>query len=153
MSDTVTIGLCDVDTIRDHAADLLEAHWGEVAQYKHLMVLKPDWHRYYEAEEKGMLLAISVGVPGNPMVGYSVSFIGSHMHYRDLVVATNDVLFLHEGWRTSGVGPRLIVATEAEAAERGAKLMLWHAKPDTALDSIMPRMGYSVIDIVHSKEL
>ena len=129
----IVISRCDVDTVRDLATELLAEHWEEVAKYKHLMVLKPDWHRYYEIEEKGMLMALSVEIEGHGMIGYSASFIGPHIHYSDLMVATNDVLFLHKDWRKGGVGPRLILATEAEARERAAKLMLWHATPDTAL--------------------
>jgi hypothetical protein len=31
--------------------------------------------------------------------------------------------------------------------------MLWHAKDQTSLAKIMPRMGYVVQDIIYSKEI
>jgi GNAT superfamily N-acetyltransferase len=86
-------------------------------------------------------------------VGYSVSFVGPHIHYADLVVANNDVLFLREDLRPSSIGLRLLKETERAARANGARLMLWHAKEHTALAKIMPRMGYGVQDIIYSKEI
>jgi hypothetical protein len=87
------------------------------------------------------------------IVGYSLNFIGPHFHYSDLVVCNNDVLFLRNDLRPSTVGLRLIRETERVAKTRGARLMLWHAKDQTSLAKIMPRMGYVVQDIIYSKEI
>lgn len=132
---------------------LLAAHWDEVAKNKKVMVLKPDRNRYEELERNGALLCLAALDPDGEIVGYSVCFIGPHIHYADLRVANNDVLFLREDLRPSTVGLRLIRETEKVARARGAQLMLWHAKQGTTLDKIMPRMGYGVQDIIYSKEI
>jgi GNAT superfamily N-acetyltransferase len=117
------------------------------------MVLKPDLDRYAQMEADGALMCLAVVDPDNAIVGYSVNFVGPHLHYADLIVCNNDLLFLREDLRASKVGMRLMRETERAAAERGARLMLWHAKEGTALASILPRMGYGVQDIIFSKEL
>lgn len=132
---------------------LFEAHWQEIALNKQVMVLKPDLERYAQAEEAGALMCLAVVDPDGEVVGYSVNFIGPHLHYADLVVCNNDLLFLREDLRASRIGLRLIQQTEQIAAERGAQLMLWHAKEGTALAKLMPRMGYGVQDIIFSKEI
>lgn len=131
---------------------LLAEHWDEVAKNKHLMVLKPDHETYRKVEREGNLLILCAYRNGS-VVGYSCSFIYPHMHYSDLSVCSNDVLFVHKDHRNSPVGLQLIRKTEKVGSARGARLMLWHAKPETPLDKIMQRMRYGVQDIIYSKEI
>lgn len=132
---------------------LLSAHWHEIARNKQVMVLKPDRARYEALEAQGALLCLAAIDPDGDIVGYSVSFVGPHIHYADLQVCNNDVLFLREDLRASPIGLRLIKETERAAKARGARLMLWHAKENTPLATIMPRMKYGVQDIIFSKEI
>lgn len=157
---TVELRLLRVDDVRGRmdAEALLEAHWEEVALNKRVMKLDPHWKRYYALEEQGMLMIIGLfAVQRRPrvetLVGYSVNFITEHMHYAGLRLCQNDLLFVHREWRRGRHGLQLILATEQLGKERGAQLMLWHAKQGTALDALLPRMGYGVQDIIYSKEL
>ena len=109
----------------DRMAELLHAHWDEVAKNKQVMVLKPDRERYAYLDEHGGLLCLWALDADGEIVGYSVNFIGPHIHYADLTVANNDVLFLREDLRPSTLGLRLIRETERAAKARGAQLMLW----------------------------
>lgn len=136
----------------DQVGELLHEHWLELAKNKTLMVLKPDAARYRAMEQVGMVLALGA-FDGDAMVGYSVNFVSQHLHYADLVYAHNDVLFIAQSHRLGRAGYRLIQATEQLAKARGARMLVWHAKQDTPLDSLMPRLGYGVQDILYSKEL
>lgn len=137
----------------DEMWNLLVAHWTEVAKNKQVMVLKPDMAKYLQLDAQGALLCLAAIDPDGEIVGYSVCFIGPHIHYADLIVCNNDILFLRDDLRPSRLGLRLMKETERLAAERGARLMLWHAKEETALAKILPRMGYGVQDIIFSKQL
>ena len=132
--------------------ELLKQHWHEVAKNKGIMILKPDTPRYLAMEKANMLLILAAYEHGQ-MVGYSLNIVGNHLHYADLVYAHNDLLFLHKDYRNTPIGLKLIRQTEKAAKERGARLMLWHAKEGTSLDKIMPRLKYNVQDIMYSKEL
>ncbi|MGZ3184378.1 MAG: GNAT family N-acetyltransferase [Telluria sp.] len=136
----------------EHVPGLLEAHWHESARNKHLMVLKPDVARYQALEAAGSLLAL-VAYVGDQIVGYSVNIISPHLHYADLLCAHNDVLFVAEEYRKSPLGLKLIRDTERAAKARGVHLMLWHAKEDTTLANILPKMGCKVQEIIFTKEL
>lgn len=131
---------------------LFEAHWDEVALNKQVMVLKPDTERYRAMESNGMLLILAA-YAGEELVGYSVNFLVRHLHYADLNTASNDLLFVTKEHRAGRVGLQLIRATEAAAKERGAAIMLWHAKENTSLAALMPRLGYGVQDIIFSREI
>lgn len=146
------IRLTTADEMLANAGKLFTEHWDEIALNKRVMVLKPDAERYRATEKAGMLLALAA-YQGGEIVGYSVNFVMSHLHYADLVVASNDLLFVSATHRASRLGLQLIWDTERAAKERGAVLMLWHAKENTALSTLMQRRSYKTQDIIYSKEL
>jgi len=131
---------------------LFEDHWQEVAKNKKVMVLKPDYDKYRFLEERGIMRTL-VAYEDDVVIGYSVNFIQPHLHYSDLISCYNDIVFLSKEKRNSPVGLKLLRATEKAAKEWGADMMLWHVKEGTSIDSILPRLGYGVQDIVYSKTL
>ena len=126
----VDIRFSSVDEMLAHANVLFEEHYEEIALNKEVMKLKPD-----------------------VLIGYSVNFVLNHPHYADLVLTQNDLLFIKKEMRGSRAGLRLIKETEAHATSLGCKLMLWHAKENTTLAALLPRLKYGVQDIIYSKEL
>lgn len=135
------------------SGSLFQQHWDEIALNKNLMVLKPDREQYEAIEALGRLLVLAVFDAVGEMVGYSVTIVMPHLHYADLRVASNDVLFVSKPYRRTRLGLQLIRETEEKAKARGARLMLWHAKQGTALEALMPKLGYGVQDVVFSRGL
>lgn len=131
---------------------LLEEHWDEVAKNKQLMILKLDIEKYKLFEELGILVAL-FAYAEDKIVGYSFNLIQPHLHYADLICAYNDLLFVSKAYRNSPLGIKLIKETEKIAKTKGARLMLWHAKENTTLAKILPRMGCNIQEIIYSKEI
>jgi GNAT superfamily N-acetyltransferase len=131
---------------------ILEEHWEESAKNKHLMVLKPDEEGYLALEKANKLITL-IAYAGDEIVGYSCNIVSKHLHYADLTVAYNDVIFIRKDYRNTPLGLRLIKMTEQEAKKEGVQLMLWHAKENTSLSAILPRTGCKVQEIIFSKEL
>lgn len=138
----------------EKATPLMRAHWDEIARNKDVMVLKPNVGAYAALEAAGLLIGV-MAYDGDELVGYSVSILNrGHLHYADLTTAMNDVLFVRQDYRgASRLGLKLIRETERLAAERGAQLVLWHAKEHTALAGMLPRLGYEVQDVVFSRKV
>ena len=134
------------------ALHLLTEHWEEVALNKGVMMLKPDEARYLHLEAAGQFFALAA-FDDDKLVGYSGNFIGAHIHYADLTYCNNDVLFVAKEHRQSPLGLRLIRETEREAQRRGARMVLWHGKPNTPLANILPKMHYAMQDIIYSREM
>lgn len=149
---SATFRLSSVAEMREHAGALFREHYDEIARNKAVMVLSPDWPKYEAMEQAGLLLALSAWI-GDELVGYSVGFITAHLHYSELRYYQNDVLFVARPHRASRLGLRLIAETEERAAAQGARLVVWHAKQGTALDALLPRLGYGVQDIIYSREV
>jgi len=145
--DRVYFHVLTAEQFFDQAVDLLVEHREELATDKALMVLKPDFDKYYAMDDLGALLVIGA-YRGGRLIGYSVNIISQNLHYADLRQCQNDVLFLTKSERRGSAGLRLIRKTQEMARLEGAKIMLWHAKPETNLDQLMPRMGGAVQDVI-----
>ncbi|WP_443696448.1 hypothetical protein [Pseudomonas sp.] len=141
------------------AASLIEAneplgreHYEEIALNKTLMQYAPDIGRYRALEELGLLACVAA-FDNEVMVGYSVNIIVPHLHYMHLSTATNDMIFIAKSHRQGRTGLMLIKATRELCKARGAQIMMWHAKQDTALAKLLPRLGCRVQDIIFSEDL
>jgi len=148
----IDIRLATVDEMLAKAPILFEEHYEEIARNKQIMKLKPDEKTYRQMEEMRKIFILSAS-QDDVLIGYSVNFVTNHLHYADLVLAQNDLLYITKEKRGSRAGLRLIKETETYAASLGCKLMLWHAKENTALSAILPKIKYGVQDIIYSKEL
>jgi len=146
------IKLATVDEMLAKASVLFEEHYEEIARNKEVMKLKPDEKAYRNLEEANQIFILSAW-QDDVLIGYSVNFVLNHPHYADLLLAQNDLLYIKKEMRGSSAGLKLIKETETHATSLGCKLMLWHAKENTALGAILPRLKYGVQDIIYSKEL
>ena len=140
------VGIVEINSM----GSLVKAHYDEVAKNKSVMILKPDMDKYQTLEKAGKLLSLAAFV-NDKIVGYSVNIVDNHIHYADLTFCINDVLFVDPVYRNGRCGLMLIKQTEQMAKARNAGLILWHAKSGTALDMIMPKIGYSIQEIIYSK--
>ena len=146
------IKLATVDEMLAEAQTLFDEHYEEIARNKHVMVLKPDEITYRKSEEMGSIFILSAR-QDDVLIGYSVNFVTNHLHYADLRIAQNDLLFISKEHRGGRIGLKLIRETESHATSLGCKLMLWHCKENTTLSALLPRINYGVQDIIYSKEL
>ena len=146
------IRLCTLEKFKVKADPLFQEHYEEIALRKDLMELKPNWP-LYDALDKSGSLFIYLAMQGDVCIGYSMNLVTNHLHYADLKYTQNDVLFIKKEFRGGRIGLRLMKATEDYAKSLGSKVMLWHAKEDTTLAALLPRLKYGVQDIIFSKEL
>ena len=147
-----TIELATLAEWKAKANPLFQEHYEEIALRKDLMELKPNWP-LYEAMNDNNGLFVYLAMQDNVCIGYSLNLVSYHLHYADLKYCTNDVLFIKKEFRGSRIGLKIMKVTEEHAKAEGCTIMLWHAKENTALDKLLPRLNYGVQDIMYSKEL
>lgn len=127
-------------------------HYEEIALNKVVMQYAPDAERFALLEKAGALVTLAA-FDGERIVGYSVNIVSPHLHYKHLVVLHNDMLYIAQAYRRGRLGLRLIAATREAAIKRGAQMITWHAKENTALASLLPKLGCKVQDILFSEVL
>ena len=146
------IRLCTYDEFVVLADPLFEEHYEEIARNKQIMKLKPNYQLYEALNSTGWLF-IYVAMRDDVCIGYSMNIMMHHLHYADLRIAQNDILFVKKEFRGGRLGLRLLKVTEDHARSEGCKLMLWHAKENTALAKLLPKLKYGVQEIMYSKEI
>jgi GNAT superfamily N-acetyltransferase len=133
------------------AEPMLAAHHEEIGRFKQFP-LEPDLERYQRIDDEGRLITL-LAYLGEECVGYCCSVMQGNLHRKALVFCQNDVLYVAPAHRKGRIGLLLIRETIHRAQTLGAKLALWHAKPDTVLNDLLPRMGYEVMDIIYAKAI
>lgn len=141
--------LCDVV---NEVEPLLQLHYEELTLSKDRVKLDPDWERYANMEHAGSFHVFTARDDGR-LIGYSAFFLAKHIHYRSLVVANNDVLYLHPDYRCGMTGIRLIRSSETGMKALGAAKITWHAKYSNDLKQILIRMGYADEEAILGKML
>ena len=76
-----------LESVRDDAQPLLEAHWQEIALNKDIVPLDPDWDAYEQLEEEGKLF-IFTARDGGQLAGYFVVIVAPHIHYKSTLFGT-----------------------------------------------------------------
>lgn len=131
---------------------LTKEHYQEITLYKDKVKLDPDWNAYKMMEDKNQFFLFTARVDGE-LVGYSAFFVKPHIHYKELMVASNDVLFLNKKHRTGLTGIKLIKYSEQKLKEIGVNKITWHVKYSNDFRPILHRMGYADEDVIVGKML
>lgn len=95
-------------------------HWEEIAIHKDVIPLDPDIPEYQRMHAAGQLDVIVSRNEGRP-VGYYISFVRPHLHYRTTLHAFTDVYYVLPDFRKGRCGIRLIEAAMKHWRERGVK--------------------------------
>lgn len=131
---------------------LLVQHYEELTLNKGRVKLKPVWTKYKDLEQAGKFFLFTARLDGE-LVGYSAFIIDTHLHYEDIKVAANDVLFLRKDMRLGLAGLKLLKYSENRVKELGADKITWHLKFSNDFRPILHRLGYRDEDVIVGKFL
>lgn len=129
---------------------LLVQHYEEVAMYKDKVPLAPDWKRYKDMEERGILHVVTVRDDG-VLVGYYVTMIVEGLHYRFTKYGVNDIVLIKPEYRNAGVGLGLFRKVEALLKEVGVEVMTVHMKTYIPFDSLCEGLGFDYAERLYTK--
>lgn len=131
---------------------LLLMHWEEVAAFKDVVEFDPNYELYLDIEKAGGLHCVTVRDSG-ALVGYFISLVHEHLHYKKSKWAINDVLFLHPDYRNGLVALDMFKFAEDGLRDMGADVITVHMKTYARFDSLVERMGYDNIELIYAKLL
>ena len=136
--------------IIDEMKPLLEKHYDEIAMYKDQISLNPNYDLYKIMDDTGSLHILAAR-DGTVLVGYCVTFINYHPHYKDHVYAVNDVIYIDPGYRHTSVAPEMVSELERLMMEKGVSVMTFHMKTYKPFESLMEMMGFDKAEYMYSK--
>ncbi len=134
------------------AEALLRLHYDEIAPYRDLFKLNPDVDTYLKLEAAGVLHIITARNDAK-LIGYVSMIVKEHIHYRDVLMATDDIHFLHKDYRHGFAGIRMLRFAEQEMRKLGVKVMALRAKVASNHGLLFQRLGFEPMDVVYLKRL
>lgn len=133
-------------------SELWREHWEEVAINRDAIQLDPDLDQYATLESQGALHVVVARDRGQ-IVGYHISIVRPHLHYRNSLSAFTDVYFLRKSHRHGMTGVRLIKEAESTLAARGVQKMFTGTKKHLDMGPIFTRLGWTETETLYTKVL
>lgn len=132
---------------------LLKAHWEEVALNRDAIPLDPNWEEYYEIERLGMLSVLTVRDEGS-LIGYYITFIKYHIHYKTTLCAFSDIFFLLKPYRSGRTALRLFREHEKAMKAHGVRQIITrHKLHVNDIGNLLEFDGHEQIEATYSKLL
>lgn len=136
-------------TVRADIQPLIERHYEEIAQFKDVQKLDPDWDVYAQIESQGKLWVMTARLDG-VMIGYIVMLLSRDMHYRGLLRATEDIHFILPEHRKGLLGYRMLAKTKQAMKEKGARTVTLRTKANASHGVLFERLGGVLHDLVYT---
>lgn len=130
--------------------ELWLAHWAEVAMNKDTIPLDPWEEAYEQLDALDQLQVLTVRDAG-ALVGYHISIVRMHLHYRGTLHAYTDVYYLKPEARQGSVGVRLFREVERHLRERGVQKMFTGTKLSLDMGRIFERLGWVETERLYTK--
>ncbi len=109
------------------------------------------YDKYLQLDKAGILSTVSLRYSGN-LVGYCIDIISPSLHYSKSIFAVNDSIFIQKEHR--GVQAfRLLKYVENMHKKNEVHMHAIHMKPKNKFDGLVERLGYSLTDLVYTKQL
>lgn len=115
----------------DRITKLFDEHYNEVEILKDLQ-LNPDYYIYFEADKKN-LVKVVLCEDNNELIGYIVFFVGPNLHYKDCLLATEDIYYLKPEYRKGRTGIKMFQFAEKYLKSIGINMIKYSTK--THLDN------------------
>jgi len=127
---------------------LLYDHWQEIARHKDAIKLEPIWELYYELQDRNCLVVVTFR-DEDKLVGYIVTFVSRHPHYRSLVIGQNDIIYIDPAYRKGTHAYRLIKFSNEVLKEAGVMKITMHLKIKHDFGSLLQRIGFKPIECIY----
>jgi GNAT superfamily N-acetyltransferase len=141
-----------LSSVRGEIEPLLNSHWEEIALNKEKIKLNPDWDAYQSFEDQGKLKIFTARDDGQ-LVGYFVVIVGTNIHYKDHLFASNDIIYLSPNHRKGFTGIKLIKFAEKCLKNDGVSVLTINTKVHQPFDKLMDFLKFRKIERVYSKYL
>lgn len=128
--------------ILDELKPLLMGQWRELGLYQDRVPMDMDWDRYKSLDDLGML-KITTGRDGDRLIGWYVSVVIPHLHYRTTVYGYNDIYYMLPDYRTGMLGMKLFMEMEKSMRDLGVKALISISKTLRPVDPLFERLGWS----------
>lgn len=139
---TITYQVESMSECVEEMSGLWDLHWQEIALDRQKIKLEPDVQTFQMLEDAGQLVIVTVR-NDSQLVGYHVSLVRSHLHYKSSLTAYVDMYFLHPDYRGGMAGYKMFKFVEKALRARGVDRIYSGTKLHKDMGRLFERLGYS----------
>jgi len=147
---SVQFAIETIDQVLNDMTWLWDIHWQEIALDKAKVPLNPDVDTFRLLEDAGLLLIVTAR-DGEKMVGYHVSVVRPHLHYKHSLSAYADMYFIHPDYRQGMTGVRLFKYLEEQLRKKGVERVFQSTKLHKDVGKLFERLGYKETERLYVK--
>ena len=131
--------------IKEEIKPLLKLQWEEIGIFdKEQVSLNPNWDWYQILADKKNLHIITVR-DEQKLIGYYISIITPHIHYKNTLIAENDILYLYKDYRKGLTGYKLIKFA-IEQLKVKVQVIILSMKAKQSFFPLANRLGFKLTD-------
>jgi GNAT superfamily N-acetyltransferase len=131
---------------------LWKTHYDEIAMDKDVVKLNPFIEAYQQLDDAGGLAIITMRAD-SVLVGYSFFALQYSFHYRDLVMAVNDLFYIKPEFRGTMQGAILIKKSENILRDLGIQQIQMRTKTYANFGILLERCGYQEVEVAYRKNI
>lgn len=137
---------------KDEFETLVFAHWDEIALDHSDVPLDIDWALYGALENINRIMFSTVR-DDDKLVGYHLTMVSTHLHYRSTLHGIVDFYYIHPDYRKGFTGIKFLKYVEEELKKLGVKKIITGCKDHHNLSKLLERLGYKLSDHIFTKVL
>ena len=135
---------------KEELIPLLEEHYKEIAAYQDKINLAPDWKKYKQLDEAGILNIFTMRDKGI-LVGYYICMVLPNLHYSEDLYSVNDIVLIKPEYRNQLNGVELFLYVEEEMLKLGVSVMTMHMKTSLPFDKLCEGLGWDYMERLYTK--
>jgi len=131
---------------------LTEEHWQEVGGFnKEKVKLSVNWDMYKALGKAGNLILYIIKYT-DKVIGYCLFIKALHPHYRNTLIAENDILYLIPSFRKGYTGYKFLKYC-VEDLKKKVDIILLSMKVKHSYEVIAKRLGFTLMDCLYRLEI
>lgn len=147
---SITYAVEEWADVRPEMEALFPTHWKEIALDQDQIKLAVDYDRYEQIAAAGAGHIVTVRADGK-LVGYHVSLVATHPHYKNDLHGICDLFFILPEYRKGRIGIRMFQFVEETLKARGVVKMLASVKLHYDIGKVLSYLGWNEIERTYSK--
>lgn len=134
----------------EEMSQLWPDHYEEVAMNRDKIPLEPNMEMYKALDDSGQLHVLTCRKDGK-IIGYHVSIVRPHLHYRSSLSSFTDMYFVDKAHRGGMVGVKLFIEAEKSLKARGVEKLFTGTKLSLDMGKIFERLGWVETERLYTK--
>lgn len=129
---------------------LYPAHWAEIALDHAAIPLEPDYERYDALAAAGILHLVTARVQ-RELIGYHLSMIHGHLHYKSSLTCFTDIFYLKPEHRNGFTGYKMLKFFRDSVRTMGVQKVYMGTKLSHDIGPLLERLGFKAIERIYSQ--